>query len=70
MFSLYFLFINKISNEIEVLKASKKLLENGRRKYKKAIQLLLRAKKTGKYFKEGIQEVDIPQWAVFNEDEE
>lgn len=69
-FDFYFLFINKISNEIEVLKASKKLLENGRRKYKKAIQLLLRAKKTGKYFKEGIQEVDIPQWAVFNEDEE
>ena len=69
-FEFYFLFINKISNEIEVLKASKDLLENGRRKYKKSIQLLKEARETGKYFKEGIQEVNIPSWAVFNEDTE
>ena len=66
----YFLFVNKMTNEIEVLKASKKLLENGRRKYKKSIQLLKKSRETGKYFKEGIQEVDIPSWAVFNEDSE
>lgn len=68
-FEFFFLFINKMTNEIEVLKASKKLLENGRRKYKKSIQLLKEARETGKYFKEGIQEVDIPSWAVFNEED-
>tara|TARA_R100000697_G_C5448613_1_gene197007 strand:- start:19 stop:822 length:804 start_codon:yes stop_codon:yes gene_type:complete len=66
-FEFYFLFINKMSNEIEVLKASKNLLENGRRKYKKSIQLLKKARETGKYFEEGIQEVDIPSWAVFDD---
>ena len=69
-FEFYFLFVNKMSNEIEVLKASKNLLENGRRKYKKSIELLKEARETGKYFKEGIQEVDIPSWAVFNDDTE
>ena len=68
-FDFFFLFINKMTNEIEVLKASKKLLENGRRKYKKSIQLLKEARESGKYFKEGIQEVDIPSWAVFNEED-
>ena len=66
-FEFYFLFINKMSNEIEVLKASKNLLENGRRKYKKSIELLKKARETGKYFEEGIQEVDIPSWAVFDD---
>lgn len=66
-FDFYFVFLNKMSNEVEIYKASKKLLENGRQKYKKAIQLLKEAKKSGKYFEEGIQEVNIPAWAVFNE---
>ena len=66
-FDFYFVFLNKMSNEVEIYKASKKLLENGRQKYRKAIQLLKEAKKSGKYFEEGIQEVDIPAWAVFNE---
>ena len=69
-YDFYFMFINKMSNEIEMLKASEKFLENGRRKYKKAIQLLKVARSSGKYFKEGIQEVDIPAWAIFNEDTE
>ena len=69
-FEFYFLFVNKMSNEIEVLKASDKLLENGRRKYKKSIKLLKEARETGKYFKEGIQEVDIPSWAVFDDNKD
>jgi len=66
----YFMFINKMSNEIEILKASKEFLENGRRKYKKAIQLLKTAIDSGQYYEDGIQEVNIPSWAIFNEDTE
>ena len=69
-FDFYFVFLNKMTNEVEIYKASKKLLENGRQKYKKAIYILNEAKRTGKYFEEGIQEVDIPSWAVFNENKD
>jgi len=61
-----FIFLNKSQNDVSVLKASEELIENGRRKYKAAIKGLLEAEKTGVYFKEGIQEVDLPSWAVFD----
>ena len=63
-----FVFLNKQNNEVSVLKASNNLLENGRRKYKAAIKGLLNAKKTGIYYKEGIQEVELPSWAEFKDD--
>ena len=62
-----FAFLNKQSGEIGVLKASEALLENGRKKYKAAIKGLAEAEKTGIYYKEGIQEVDLPSWAKFEE---
>ena len=63
-----FVFLNKQNNDIGVLKASANLLKNGRRKYKSAIKKLLKSRKTGIYYKEGIQEVDLPSWAEFKDD--
>ena len=63
-----FVFLNKQNNDIAVLKASDNLLENGRRKYRAAIRGLLNARKTGIFYKEGVQEVDLPSWAEFKDD--
>ena len=63
-----FVFLNKQNNDVSVLKASDNLLENGRRKYKAAIRGLLNARKTGIFYKEGVQEVDLPSWAEFKDD--
>ena len=62
-----FAFLNKQNGDVGILKASEALLENGRKKYKTAIKKLAQAEKTGVYFKEGIQEVDLPSWAEFKE---
>jgi len=62
-----FAFLNKQNGDVGILKASEALLENGRKKYKTAIKNLAEAEKTGIYFKEGIQEVDLPSWAKFEE---
>ena len=62
-----FAFLNKQNGDVGILKASKDLIENGRKKYKTAIKNLAKAEKSGVYFKEGIQEVDLPSWAVFKE---
>lgn len=66
-FDFLFIFLNKQNNNIAVLKASNNLLENGRRKYKAAIKGLLKARSTGIFYKEGVQEVDIPTWAEFKD---
>jgi len=62
-----FAFLNKQSGDVGVLKASEDLLENGRRKYRSAIKNILHAESSGVFFKEGIQEVDLPAWAEFKE---
>ena len=62
-----FLFLNKQTNEVEAYRASDSMIENGRRKYKAALRMLKEAKKTGKYFEEGIEEVTLPSWAIFDE---
>ena len=62
-----FAFLNKQNGDVGILKASKDLLENGRKKYKHAIKNLLQAELSGVFFKEGIQEVDLPSWAEFKE---
>jgi len=67
-YDFLFVFLNKQNNEVSVLKASTNLLENGRRKYKAAIRGLLNARKTGIFYKEGVQEVDLPSWAEFKDD--
>ena len=65
--SFVFAFLNKQNGDVGILKASEGLLENGRKKYKTAIKRLAEAEKTGIYFKEGIQEVELPSWAEFKE---
>jgi len=62
-----FVFLNKQNNDVSVLKASANLLENGRRKYKAAIRGLQNARNTGIFYKEGVQEVDLPSWAEFKD---
>mgnify|MGYP003131699595 FL=1 len=62
-----FAFLNKQNGDVGILKASEDLLNNGRKKYKTAIKNLAKAEKSGIYFKEGIQEVDLPSWAEFKE---
>ena len=62
-----FVFLSKQNGDVGVLKASEALLENGRKKYKTAIKRLAKAEKTGIYFEEGIQIVDLPSWAEFKE---
>tara|TARA_Y100000816_G_scaffold182776_1_gene132342 strand:+ start:399 stop:1190 length:792 start_codon:yes stop_codon:yes gene_type:complete len=62
-----FAFLNKQNGDVGILKASDDLLNNGRKKYKAAIKGLAEAEKTGVYYKEGIQEVDLPSWAEFKE---
>ena len=62
-----FAFLNKQNGDVGILKASNSILENGRKKYKTAIKKLAEAEKTGIYYSEGIQEVELPSWAEFNE---
>ena len=66
-YNFVFAFLNKQNGDVGILKASEALLENGRKKYKTAIKKLAEAEKSGVYFKEGIQEVDLPSWAEFKE---
>ena len=68
----YFLFISKqYPFKAEVLKASKQMLENGRRKYKAAIKLLKEARETGVYVKEenGPKEISMKKKHLFYEEE-
>lgn len=60
-----FIFMNKKDGSIEVYRASDDLLANGRRKYKKALKNLTKARKSGIYYREGIQEITIPPHLEF-----
>lgn len=61
----YFLFANtKDSLDVEVFKASNVLIENGRRKYRKAIRILKECLATGVWKSETIQEIDVPFWSL------
>lgn len=64
----YFIFINKREPmNCEVYKASERFIENGRRKYKKAIELLKEARRTGNYYDEKkIKEIDLPESCLFH----
>jgi hypothetical protein len=61
----YFVFIKKDSFEVGCFKASQQMIDNGRRKYRKAIEIIKKGRKTGKYFEDGIIELDIPTWALY-----
>lgn len=60
-YDFYFCFISKhdyAQEKVKIYKASRKMLQRGREKYKKAIKLLKEARKTGVYYKNVIEELD------------
>ncbi len=63
--NFFFLFISTETFEISLIKASKQMIENGRRKYKEAIRRLKIARETGKYFTNSIEEVYSPGYDVW-----
>lgn len=56
----YFVYLSKKYNSCEVFKASEQLLENGRKKYKEAIETLKRNRASGQWYNKGIQELTLP----------
>lgn len=66
----YFLFVNtKDSLDSIVYKASPALLNNGRRKYKKAIKILKEARKTGVWRSDDVEEIDVPFWSMLPDED-
>lgn len=59
--SFYFIFLGKSPFGCEVYKASESLLENGRKRYKKALAKIRKARETGIWFNEGIQEISLKE---------
>jgi len=53
----YFTFLSKKNGEVRVYKASDQMLEAGRKKYMEAIDLLVKAKETGIYYENRIEEL-------------
>lgn len=65
----YFLFVNtKDTLDAQVFKASDALIANGRRKYRKAIKKLKYYLETNAWRSESIEEIDIPFWAMIQEE--
>lgn len=62
----FFLFISTTSGNIEIVKASQQMIENGRRKYREAIRRLKIARDTGVYFKNEIREIKCPDWDIYD----
>lgn len=56
----YFIYLSKQYNSCEVWKASEQLLENGRKKYKEAIETLKSNRETGRWYNRGIQLLTLP----------
>jgi hypothetical protein len=54
----YFCYINTKDSVVKLVKASKQMLEAGRKKYKEALRLLKKGRETGDYFEKGILEID------------
>lgn len=63
--NFFFLFMSTTSYKIAIVKASKQMLANGRRKYKEGLRKLKEARKTGKYFKNEIEEIHSPGYDVW-----
>lgn len=54
----YFTFLSKNNGECRMYKASEQMLEEGRKKYKEAIQKLKEARKSGIYYVNRIEEIN------------
>jgi len=62
-------FVNtKDTFDVEVFKSSDMLLNNGRRKYRKAIRILKESLKSGIWKSEEVEEIDVPFWALLPEE--
>lgn len=61
----FFLFISTTSGNIELVKASNQMIENGRRKYLKGIERLKEARRTGVYFINEIVEINSPEYDIY-----
>lgn len=66
----YFVFVSKDPVDIQVFKASKQMIDNGRRKYKKALKIIAKCRETGIYFDEGVQEIYLNDYMLFPDSEE
>jgi len=65
----YFIFVNtKDSLDVQVFKASHMLINNGRKKYKKAINIMNQCLKSGIWKSEEIEEIDVPFWSLIPDD--
>lgn len=53
----YFTFVSKKDGQSTMYKASEQMLEEGRKKYKKGIDRLIKARETGIYYRNVIQEI-------------
>lgn len=61
----YFIFVNtKDTLDVEVFKASPMLINNGRKKYKKAINIMNKCLKSGIWKSEEVEEIDVPFWSL------
>jgi hypothetical protein len=54
----YFCFFSKANGDLSLWRASKGMIERGRAKYKRAIELLKRGRETGFYINNEIEEID------------
>lgn len=62
----YFVFVSKVSTQVAVLKASEQFIENGRRKYKDALEKLKKARETGVYYDpKEVREIFLPDTAIW-----
>lgn len=66
----YFVFVSKDPVDIQVFKASKQMIDNGRRKYKKALRIIQKCRASGVYFSDDIQEIYLADYMLFADHEE
>lgn len=63
----YFIFLGTGQvKDIVIYKASESMIENGRRKYKKAIEKYKEMKKSGDWNQTIIEEIGVPTWAMID----
>lgn len=57
-YDFYFIFLSKADKGVRIFKASKQMIEAGREKYLKAIELLKEAEASGIYYVNKVEELD------------
>lgn len=54
----YFLFMSKSTGEVKLFRASKQMLEEGRKKYEAGLKAIKEARKSGNWFTNEVQEIN------------